>query len=89
MLQSFTVAGADDEYILIALMREFYAVEHLTFDEAAARAALRQVLHHGALGSVYLIRSGEAVAGYVVLALGFSLEFHGRDAIIDELYLRK
>lgn len=89
MIQSFIAAGADNEDVLITLMREFYAVEHLTFDEGVARAALRQVLRDGAFGSVYLIRSGEDVAGYVVLTFGFSLEFHGRDALVDELYLRE
>ncbi|MDQ3686995.1 MAG: GNAT family N-acetyltransferase [Acidobacteriota bacterium] len=87
MIQSVT--GTADEDILIVLMREFYAVEHLTFDEGVARAALRQILHHSSLGSVYLIRSDEDVAGYVVLTFGFSLEFHGRDALVDELYLRE
>ncbi len=86
---NFNAAGAADEDILIALMREFYTVEHLTFDEGVARAALRQILRNGALGSVYLIRLGEDVAGYVVLTFGFSLEFHGRDALVDELYLRE
>lgn len=89
MIQFFTAADANGEDILIALMREFYAVEHLAFDERVARAALRQILRNGALGSVYLIRFGEDVAGYVVLTFGFSLEFHGRDALIDELYLRE
>ena len=86
---NFNTAGAADEDILIAWMREFYTVEHLTFDEGVARAALRQILRNGALGSVYLIRLGEDVAGYVVLTFGFSLEFHGRDALVDELYLRE
>ncbi len=88
-MRSFIAAGADNEDVLITLMREFYAVEHLAFEEAVARAALRQILHDGTLGSVYLIRSGEDAAGYVVLTFGFSLEFHGRDALVDELYLRE
>ncbi|MDQ3755908.1 MAG: GNAT family N-acetyltransferase, partial [Acidobacteriota bacterium] len=33
--------------------------------------------------------SGTETAGYLVLTLGFSLEFKGRDALIDELYLRE
>lgn len=85
----FAASGPADEDLLIVLMREFYAVEHLAFDEWVARAALRQILRDGARGSVYLIRSGEDVAGYVVLTFGFSLEFHGRDALVDELYLRE
>jgi ribosomal protein S18 acetylase RimI-like enzyme len=29
----------------------------------------------------------ETIAGYVVLTLGFSFEFRGHDAFIDELYI--
>lgn len=70
-------------------MREFYAVEHLKFDEEVARRALRQILSHESFGRVHLVSVGGEVAGYVVLTFGFSLEFHGRDALIDELYLRE
>lgn len=33
--------------------------------------------------------AGGDVAGYIVLTLGFSLEYHGRDALIDEIYVRE
>jgi ribosomal protein S18 acetylase RimI-like enzyme len=36
-----------------------------------------------------LIRVNDATAGYLVLTFGFSLEFGGRDALIDELYVRE
>src|SRR5262249_28930406 len=45
-------------------------------------------LNNDSLGRVWLIHVGEEAVGYVVLTLGFSLEFHGRDAFIDELYVR-
>lgn len=34
------------------------------------------------------IAEDELTAGYVVVAFGYSLEFHGRDAFVDELFLR-
>lgn len=74
--------------LLLVFMREFYQHEHLTFDEQVARRALQQILTSDLPGRVFLIRcDGEAV-GYTVLTFGFSLEFHGRDAFVDELYLR-
>ena len=87
----FTPAGASDADELVELMREFYAFDHIAFDEGAARAALRQILGDGRFGVVHLIRVGaqEAAAGYLVVTFGFSLEFHGRDAFVDELYLRE
>lgn len=85
----FTLAGASDVELLIELMQEFYVIEHLQFDEAAARSALEQILHDRRFGVIHVIRVDEAAAGYLVLTFGFSLEFRGRDAFVDELYLRE
>ncbi|HLL16459.1 MAG TPA: GNAT family N-acetyltransferase [Pyrinomonadaceae bacterium] len=85
----FTLARASDADELVELMREFYAFEHLAFDEGAARGALRQILGDGRFGVIHLIRMGAEAAGYLVVTFGFSLEFRGRDAFVDELYLRE
>ena len=85
----FTLADASDVELLIELMQEFYAIEHLQFDERAARRALGQILNDRRFGVIHLIRVNNEAAGYLVLAFGFSLEFRGRDAFIDEVYLRE
>jgi GNAT superfamily N-acetyltransferase len=85
----FTLARASDAELLVELMGEFYACEHLEFEARAARAALEQILRDRRFGVVHLIRVGEEAAGYFVLTFGFSLEFGGRDAFVDELYLRE
>lgn len=36
---TFILAGATREELLLEFMQEFYACEHLTFDELAARRA--------------------------------------------------
>lgn len=83
----FKAATASDADALLAMMRELYEHERTRFDERAARKALLQLLGDDALGRVWLMRSGGEAAGYVVLTLGFSLEFEGRDAFVDELYV--
>jgi GNAT superfamily N-acetyltransferase len=85
----FTLAGASDVELLFELMREFYACEHLEFDERTARVALEQILRERGFGVVHLIRVDGAAAGYLVITFGFSLEFGGRNAFLDELYLRE
>lgn len=57
------------------------------FDEAGVRVALDQLLANPALGRVWLICANETPIGFVALCFGFSLESHGRDAVIDEIYL--
>jgi len=85
---TFKIAGPADAELLLGMMREFYECEHIEFVEGDARCALAQILSDGSLGRVWLIESGGEVAGYLVLTLGFSLEFKGRDAFVDELFLR-
>ena len=81
-------AVTGDATLLLGLMREVYAFEHLTFDESRARSALARLLDDASLGRVFLVEEGGEPAGYVVVAFGYSLEFHGRDAFVDELFLR-
>jgi GNAT superfamily N-acetyltransferase len=54
-----------------------------------ARGALEALVGDETLGRVWVIRAGGAAIGYVVLTLGYSLEYGGRDACIDELYVRE
>lgn len=70
------------------MMREFYAHEALAFDETIARRALLGIVGDEAFGRVFLILSEDEIAGYAVLTFGYSLEFDGRDAFVDEIYLR-
>ena len=85
----FALAETSDVDQLVELMREFYAIEHLRFDEAVARAALAQLLRDCRFGVIHVIWVDEEAAGYLVVTFGFSLEFGGRDALVDELYLRE
>ena len=61
----------------------------MRFDEPAASLAINNVLKNPELAQIYLIFRGQELAGYFVLTFCFSLEFHGRFALFDELYLRE
>lgn len=89
MEETITPAQSADADLLVELMRALYECEHILFDERDARAALLQLISDERLGRVYLIRSGAEAVGYLVLTFGFSLEFRGRDAFVDELFLRE
>jgi ribosomal protein S18 acetylase RimI-like enzyme len=86
---NFKLATSDDIETLIVMMRDLYAHDGLApLDEASARRALRGVISDDTIGRVFLILLANEVAGYAVLTFGYSLEFHGRDAFVDEIYLR-
>jgi ribosomal protein S18 acetylase RimI-like enzyme len=81
-------AAPGHEERLLPLVAEFYACEGIGFHEERARRALATLLADPSLGRVWWIDEGGAAAGYMVMTIGFSLEFAGRFALIDELYLR-
>ena len=89
MEESLRIATGADADLLMQFMRELYAHDCLPFDEPAARQALEKILQDHSLGRVWFIQDGEQAIGYVVLTLGYSLEYHGRDAFIDEIYIRE
>ena len=80
-------AESEDMETLISLMRELYEHDHTPFDPDAHRLALENLLKNGTYGRVWVIQLRRAAIGYVVLVFGYSLEFRGRDAIIDELFI--
>lgn len=95
---TFKIADYSDIEILVQLIGEFHEIEHLPFDEGTIRSLLAKLLKKDYLGRVSLIQdSGNVLAGseapnaigYIVLTFGYSLEFLGRDAFIDELYIRE
>lgn len=88
METTFSSAEHGDIETLLQFMQEYYEFDHLPFDEPVARTTLEKFLDDALLGYVWLIHSeGEAV-GYLVLTVGYSLEYGGRDAFIDEVYIR-
>ncbi len=89
METTFEPARPADVDTLMTLHREFCGAAGQPFDGGAARGAVERLLGDESLGHVWLIRHGGASAGYVVLTFGFSLEFRGRDAFVDELYVRE
>lgn len=81
-------AVAADMEQLVELMHELYHYDRSELDELKAREALAASLGDPTWARIWLIQAGEETAGYVVLTFGFSMEYGGRDAIIDEFFLR-
>ena len=92
-MQIKLVAGLPaDLELLLEFSRRLYeedpsATGDIPFDAASVSQALAEFLNDPRLGQVWVVYAGSDPVGYVVLTLGFSLEYHGRDAFIDELYL--
>lgn len=88
MEPSFRVAEPSDADTLVEMMHDFNAHERIAFDEPEVRAVLTQLFANDSYGLACLIHLDGEVAGYVVITFGFSVEFRGRDALIDELFVK-
>jgi len=89
MPPTFRLATDQDAEIILVMMREYYAFDGHAFDEGRARQALVTFLREPGYGRAWLICDQTMPVGYVVLTLGYSLEYLGRDAFLDEFYLRE
>ena len=88
MSAGFRAASGADVPAIMRLMAGLYAEDgEVRLDPAAAERALRQLLALPEAGAVWLAEVGGEAVGYFALTWGFSLEYHGRDAYIDELYV--
>ncbi len=85
----FRVAVEFDVDVLLEFMRAYYDFDGHGFDHEKARLALTALLRDAQLGRAWLILDGASAVGYVVLSFGYSLEWLGRDAFVDEFYLQE
>jgi GNAT superfamily N-acetyltransferase len=80
------VTPADRDRV-VAMMAQLYAHGDSAFDLARARQATEALLREPEFGGVWMIEVDGSLAGYIVVLLGYSLEFGGRFGLLDELYV--
>jgi len=83
----FRLANFADINTLVEFMRQFYSIDQYPLDEQVARTALEKIVGDPSLGRVWLINHEHEAIGYIAVTFGYSLEYHGRDAFIDELFV--
>ncbi len=84
---TFRVATRTDLDLILPLVQAYYEFDHLSFDERVARTALEHFMNDPTFGRVWLISVDRELVGYLILTLGYSIEYGGRDAFIDEVYI--
>lgn len=89
MSASLHLAKPDDLERLDALVGAFHQEQGIELSETARRDGLLPLLEGIPHGAAYLIGPARAPIGYVIVTFGWSVEFGGMDAFIDEIYLRR
>lgn len=88
MSAALTLAKPEHLDKITTLAAAFHAEEGIDMSDEARRAGLAPLLDGIPHGAAYLIGPPRAPIGYIVVCFGWSVEFGGLDAIIDELYIR-
>ncbi|MEM7520729.1 MAG: GNAT family N-acetyltransferase [Pseudomonadota bacterium] len=88
MSAALTLAKSQHLERLAALCSDFHDEAGIMQTDAGRHAALHPLLDGSPYGAVYLIGPERSPIGYIAVCFGWSIEFGGLDAIVDELYIR-
>ena len=80
-------ATRDDLSMIEDLMRQFYSHFKYHFREPGQRQLIERFISTEHLGSMWLIEAAQRTVGYAAMTYGYSFEFGGRDAFVDELFV--
>ena len=86
---SIQLAAPADLDSLLLLMRHMQIDDpwSVPSDESIVRRNLLELLHNSHYGVIYLARDEQAPVAYLVLCFDFSMEYRGRGAWVDELFV--
>ncbi len=70
-------------------MADFNAIDNYAFDIETGRKNLKEFCPIKTWERLWTIYWEDQVVGYIALTFGFSFEYKGRDAFIDEFFYKK
>lgn len=73
---------------ILPLVQAYHAFEAINMTDAHRKQAVSNLLSNQSLGDIWHISLDNQSAGYLALTFGYSIEFGGKDAFIDEFYIR-
>ncbi|MCI2393320.1 GNAT family N-acetyltransferase [Aliiroseovarius sediminis] len=88
-MSSLRLATPDDIDRLMPLVAGFHAENGIEQDDATRRGALLPLLEGSPHGAIWMIGPRTAPVGYIAVSFGWSIEFGGLDAFLDEIFVRE
>ena len=83
------LACANNMAELLPLVRAYHEFENVVQTDADRAATLRPLLADQSLGRIWLIDVQNQPVGYIALCFGYGIEFKGKDAFIDEFFIKE
>lgn len=79
--------GPADLASLMPLVERYHEFEGIVKPDNERREALMPLLQTPQYGVIYAIEQDTVAVGYMALAYGYSIEFGGREAVVDEFFI--
>ncbi|NEQ51821.1 MAG: GNAT family N-acetyltransferase [Leptolyngbya sp. SIO3F4] len=87
MMFGLRLATIDDLPMLLPLVKAYHQFEGINLTDTGRENAITALLSNSSLGYIWLVTIDNQNIGYIALTLGYSIEFGGKDAFIDEFYI--
>ena len=81
------IVTSDELDQLLPLVRQYHELEEIKLTEHEREMAVTPLLGESLFGRIWLISIKGKVIGYIALCFGYSIEFAGRDAFVDEFFI--
>ena len=83
------LARPSDIDILVPLVAAYHRFERIELGAEDRKHAITTLVGDPALGAIWLLSCQDSIVGYLALCYGYSIEFGGRDAFVDELFIEQ
>jgi GNAT superfamily N-acetyltransferase len=81
-------AQLSDVSTLATMMIEFYAEADFALRREAAQRTFEQLIRWPDRGCVWVLESDSFAAGFIVLTVGYAMEYGGLRGFVDDLFVR-
>lgn len=90
MTISFPAALPENLPVLVRMMKELQSDDPWScpFEEEEAGRVMDELLRNPWAGRIWLIAADSEPIGYIAMSFDYSLEYRGRNAWVDEFYIR-
>lgn len=88
MTTAIYLATPEDAARLLPMIAAFHAEYGIDRTDDQRATALAPLLEGSPLGAAWLFGPSKAPTGYVIITFGWSMEFGGMEAFVDELFIR-
>jgi len=72
---------------LLPLVSAYHNFENIQTSKHEREKSIRHLVTNESLGKIWLIYEDTKIIGYIALCFGFSIEFSGLDAFVDEFFI--